>query len=183
MDYKDFTPRAEAFNGFVKYRKQIMDAADRGEFDDVFFDVCAKAIDGDCIAQDCVAYFYNKGFDDFQPNFENYMCWEILAAANGNEFAIEKIQFFLDVALNTIIYDEEILKTAILHGNVTKENAIYVISNLICEGIVDQLGLDPGNKQLISMDKTPSEFTPAKNRIFVNAMEECLPDVVEYLMS
>lgn len=183
MDYKDFTPRDKAFNGFVKYRKQVMDAADRGEFEDVFFDICAKAIDGDCIAQDCVAYFYNKGFDDFQPNFENYMSWEILAAANGNEFAIDKIQFFLDVALNTIIYDDEILKAAIMKGNVTRDNAIYVISNLICEGIVDNLRLDPSDKKLISMDRKPSEFTPAKNRIFVNAMEESLPPVVEYLVS
>ncbi len=181
MDYKDFTPKQVAFDGFVKYRKEIMKAADDGDFYSTFFDVCAKAIDGDCIAQDCVAYFYNKGFDDFQPNFENYMSWEILSAANGNEFAIEKLQFFLDVALNSIIYDDEILKTAIIKGNVTKDNAIYVISNLICEGMVDELKLNM--KDMIGMSKVPSEYTPAKNRQFVMAMENCLPAVVEYLMS
>lgn len=181
MDYKDFTPRDAAFKGFVNYRKQIMDGANNGNFEEVFFDVCAKAIDGDCIAQDCVAYFYNKGFDDFQPNFENYMSWEILAAANGNEFAIEKLQFFLDVGLNTIIYDDIILKTAMVNGNVTKDNAIVVISNLICEGMVDELKLNP--KKLIGMSKHPSEFTTAKNRVFVNAMEKCLPAVAEFLMS
>lgn len=181
MDYKDFTSRQTAFEGFVKYRKEIMNAADRGEFEDAFFDVCAKAIDGDCIAQDCVAYFYNKGFDDFQPNFENYMSWEILAAANGNEFAIEKLQFFLDVGLNTIIYDEEILKTAMVNGNLNKENAIMVISNLICEGMVDELNLNP--KEMIGMSKHPEEYSPAKNRRFVSAMEDCMPAVVEFLMS
>lgn len=183
MDYKDFTPRQKAFDEFVKYRKQVMDGADRGEFENIFFDICAKAIDGDCVAQDCVAYFYNKGFDDFQPNFENYMSWEILAAANGNEFAIEKIQFFLDVALDAIIYDEDILRTAMKKGNVTRENAIYVISNLICEGIVDELKLDPKDKKLISMSKVPSTYEPAKNRVFVAAMENCMGRVITYLCS
>ena len=182
MDYKDFTPKDEAFKKFVAYRKQIMDAADKGKFEEVFFDVVAKAMDGDCIAQDCAAYFYNKGFDDFQPNFENYMSWEILAAANGNEFAIEKLQYFLAVALDEFVYgDNGILKTALIRGNVTKENAIYVISNLICEGIVDQLQIEP--KKLISMSRVASEYTPAKNRIFITAMENSLADVAEYLVS
>ena len=91
------------------------------------------------------------------------------------------MQFFLDVALNSIIYDDEILKTAIINGNVTKDNAIYVISNLICEGMVDELNLN--TKEMIGMSKVPSEYTPAKNRHFVLAMDNCLPAVVEFLMS
>ena len=182
MDYKDFTPKDEAFKKFVAYRKQVMDAADQGRFDEVFFDIVAKAMDGDCVAQDCTAYFYNKGFDDFQPNFENYMSWEILAAANGNMFAIEKLQYFLDIAINAFVYgDNGILKQALIRGNVTKDNAIYVISNLICEGIVDRLKIEP--KKLIGMSKVASEYTPAKNRVFINAMEDAMEEVAQYLVS
>ena len=181
MDYAKFIPKEKAYAGFLKYRKEIMEAADEGAFDVAFSDVCAKAIEGDAIAQDVVGYFYNKGFDDFQMNFENYMSWEILACANGNEFAIEKMQFFLDVGLNTIIYDDEILKRAIVRKNITKDNAIMVISNLICEGIADELNLDPA--KLISDDRKPSPYTPAKNRVFISAMENCLPRVIGYLMS
>ena len=181
MDYKDFTSRDDAYASFLTYRKLVMDAADNGDFDSAFSEVCALAIDGDCVAQDTVAYFYNKGFDDFKANFENYMSWEILACANGNEFAIEKLQFFLDVALNTIIYEEEIMKKAMLNGNITKENAVMVISNLICEGMVDELQLKP--KELISLEKVASEYTPSKNQKFIKAMENCLPRVVEFWVS
>ena len=133
LDYKDFTLKDEAYAKFLQYRKQIIDNADNGEFNDAFLEVSARAIDGDCVAQDCIAYFFKRGFDDFKPNYEYYMSWEVLAAANGNEFAIEKLQFFLDVAVNTIIYDRQILKTAMLRKNINKTNAISVISNLICE--------------------------------------------------
>lgn len=181
MDYREFIPRDDAYQGFVKYRRKIVDAADKGEFEDAFFDVCAKAIDGDAVAQDVVAYFYKNGFDDFQPNFENYMSWEILAGANGNEFALEKLQFFLDVALNTIVYDEEVLKQAFINGNLVKEKTMEMLSNLICEGMVDELQLNP--RKLIDMKKEPSPYTAAKNRVFVSAMENCLPNVIDYLLS
>lgn len=181
MDYRDFTTKDVAYKGFLEYRKQIIDNADNGEFNDAFLDVAAKAIDGDCVAQDCIAYFFNRGFDDFKPNYEYYMSWEVLAAANGNEFAIEKLQFFLDVAVSEVIYSREILKTAMVRRNLTKDNAIVVISNLICEGIVDELGLDP--KKLTDVTKAGEAYSAAINRKFVSAMETCLPRVAEFLIS
>ena len=182
MDYKDFTSRQECFNGFVKYRKEILDADEHGDFVDAFTELCTKALTGNCVAQDCVAYFFSKGWGDkLAVNFEYYMSWEILAGANGNEFALEKIQFFLDPALNSIVYDEEILAQALRHGNITKSNALMVISNLLCEGIVDELKLNP--KNLINITNTPSAYSPQKNRVFVNALEKCLPRVVDYLLS
>ena len=181
MDYKDFTPRDKAYKGFLKYRKQIIDDADNGEFNDSFLDIAAKAIDGDCVAQDCIAYFFGRVFDDFKPNYEYYMSWEVLAAANGNEFAIEKLQFFLDVGLNTIIYDNEVLKTAMIKKNLNKDNAIAVISNLICEGIVDELGLDP--KNLTDVTKQGERYSAAVYNKFVKAMEKSVPRVIEFLVS
>ncbi len=182
MDYKDFTDRKTAFEGFVKYRREVLDSEEKGMFLDVFTELCTKALSGDCIAQDCVAYFFNKGVPNLLvPNFEYYMSWQILAGANGNEFALEKLQFFLNMALNEIIDDENLLATAIRHGNIDKKNAIVVLSNLICEGIVDELKINP--KELIQFKKKPSYYSPEKNRIFVNAMNGCMPNVKEFLRS
>jgi len=181
LDYRDFTPKDVAYKKFLEYRKQIIDNAEHGEFNDAFLDVAAKAIDGDCVAQDCLAYFFNRGFDDFKPNYEYYMSWEVLAAANGNEFAIEKLQFFLDIAVSEVIYSREILKTAMVRKNLNKDNAIAVISNLICEGIVDELGLNP--KNLTDVTKQGEAYSAAINRKFVGAMENCLPRVAEFLIS
>ncbi len=182
MDYKDFTERQKAFDKFVKYRREIYDSIDKGDFFDEFTELCEKALSGDCVAQDCVAYFFKKGVPEYLlPNFELYMSWQILAGANGNEFAIEKMEFFLQPALNAIIYDEQILQAALRRKNVTKENALMVISNLICEGIADELALDP--KKLIHMGNAASEYSPEKNRTYISAMENCLPNVIRYLMT
>ena len=62
-------------------------------------------------------------FDDFQQNFENYMSWEILAAANGNEFAIEKMQFFLDAVLSTQAYI----------GSATVNIADMAVGHIMCK--------------------------------------------------
>lgn len=182
MDYKDFTKRENAFEKFVDYRKRVLASVDKGKFEEVFTDLCTKAMSGNCVAQDCVAYFFNKGIPDFlYPNYDYYMAWQILAGANGNEFALEKLKFFLDVALNDIIYDDELLTIAMLNKNITKENAIKVISNLICEGIVDELNIDP--KNLINISNKSIPYSPEINRKYVMAMENCLESVADFLGS
>lgn len=182
MEYKDFTQRQKAFDGFVKYRREIYDSTENGTFYDVFTELCTKALSGDCIAQDCVAYFFKKGVPDFlMPNYEYYMAWQILAGANGNEFALEKMEFFLQVAINTIIYDENILQTALRRKNITKDNALMLISNLICEGIVDELKLDP--KDLINIGSKPVQYSNEINRKYVLAMENSMKNVIAFLIS
>ena len=182
MDYRDFTPRATAFNEFVKLRRVILDSAEDNTFSDSFTELCARAMANDPVAQDVVAYFFNKGIPDrLYPNFEYYMSWEILAGANGNEFALEKLEFFLNPSLNQIFDDDEILEMALKRKNITKDNALLVVSNLLCEGIVDEMKLDP--KQLVKFKQVLSNYAPEKNRPFSNALNKCTPDVVEFLVS
>ena len=182
MDYKDFTDRDTAFNNFVKYRRAVIDSIEEGKFFDEFFELCAKGMSGDCIAQDCIAYFFNKGIDELLPaNYDYYMCWEILAGANGNEFALEKLNFFIDPAVNTIVYEDGLLVEAMKRGNLTKDNALPVIQNLICEAIADILQLDP--KNLIDLKYKESTYTPAKGRKYVDAMERSVEAVAGYLLS
>lgn len=182
MDYNDFIPRDRAFKGFVDYRKTLLEAGDKGKFVEAFIDVCTKALSSDAIAQDCVAYFFNKGFPDYlKPNYQYYLSWQILAGANGNEFALEKLEFFLKPALDYILNDDDLLRTAMFNNNINKDNAIAVISNLICEGIVDEMEINP--KNLIDIKKNASFYSPEKVRPFSKAMEKALPKVIEFLES
>ncbi len=182
MDYSEFTSRKDAFDGFVKYRREVLDNESKGNFVDAFTELCTKALSGDCVAQDCVAYFFNRGVPNYlSPNYDYYMSWQILAGANGNEFALEKLEFFLNPALNEIIDDDELLATALKHGNISRDNALMVISNLLCEGIVDQLGISA--KGLINFKNKTAEYSPRLNRVYVNALNDCLNDVVAYLRS
>lgn len=182
MEYKNFTSRNEAYNIFLKQRKQVLDSIETGDFFDAFTELCSSALEGDPVAQDVAAYFFNRGVPSFlQPNYQFYMSWEILSGANGNEFALEKLEFFLNNALDEIVYDEEILTTALKRRNITKDNALLVIANLICEGIVDELEINP--KDLIQISNKPVHYSPQKARVFSDAMQKSLPKVVEFLMS
>lgn len=182
MDYKDFTKRQKAFDGFVKYRREVFDSVDKNKFDDVFTELCTKALSGDCVAQDCVAYFFNKGVQGkLAPNYDFYMSWQILAGANGNEFALEKMEFFLNPALNQIINDDYVLTRAMRRGNINKDNALMVISNLICEGIVDELKINP--KNLIQIGNKALYYSPEKNRVYLNAMMKSVSNVRDFLVS
>lgn len=163
-------------------RKEILDNVDSADFTDLFTELCTKALAGDCIAQDCVAYFFNKGIPGrLHPNFDYYMRWQFLAGANGNEFALEKMEFFLNYALEQITDEEEILKRALKLRNITKDNAILVISNLLCEGIVDKLNIKP--KDLITMGKGPVLYSPERNRVYLDALNSSIIDVAKFLIS
>ena len=182
MDYRDFTKREDAYNGFVQYRKEVMDSINKGGFNDAFTELCTKALAGDCVAQDCVAYFFNKGVPDFlASNYDYYMSWQILAGANGNEFSLEKMEFFLNPALEIITNEPDILTMAMQRKNMPKDNALMVISNLLCEGIVDELGINPRN--LIELQKKPQPYSPQKNRVYVDAMERSILNVARFLVS
>ena len=107
MDAKDFIKRQTAFDGFVKCRKEILSQTDRGNFVEAFTELCTKALEGDCIAQDCVAYFFHKGVpDELSPYYELYMSWQILAGANGNEFDIKNGFMSLSNLLCEALVDE-----------------------------------------------------------------------------
>lgn len=182
MDYRDFTKRKTAYDGFVKMRKEILDNIDNPDFNDLFTELCTKALAGDCIAQDVVAYFFNKGIPDrIHPNYDFYMRWQFLAGANGNEFALEKMEFFLNSALEELTDEEEILRRALLRGNITKDNALMVMSNLLCEGVVDQLKINP--KDLITFGKKAELYSPQKNRPYIDAINNSIVPVAQYLIS
>lgn len=181
MDYKKFINKDKGYDGFIKYRRMVIDASEKGKFDEVFTDIGTKALEGDAIAQDVMAYFYNKGLPNFlKPNFELYLSWQILSSANGNCFAMEKTEFIIKFALDSIFDSDAVLKQAILRGNIDKDNALYVVTNLICESMVDILKI---NAKDLVLQQGEMKFSQEVNRRFVLAMERSVPVVVNFLVS
>lgn len=181
MDYKKFINKDKGYDGFIKYRRMVIDASERGKFDEVFTDIGTKALEGDAIAQDVMAYFYNKGLPNFlKPNYELYLSWQILSSANGNCFAMEKTEFIIKFALDSIFDSDAVLKQAILRGNIDKDNALYVVTNLICESMVDILKI---NAKGLVLQQGEMKFSQEVNRRFVLAMERSVPVVVNFLVS
>lgn len=181
MDYKKFINKDKGYDGFIKYRRMVIDASERGKFDEVFTDIGTKALEGDAIAQDVMAYFYNKGLPNFlKPNYELYLSWQILSSANGNCFAMEKTEFIIKFALDSIFDSDAVLKQAILRGNIDKDNALYVVTNLICESMVDILKI---NAKDLVLQQGEMKFSQEVNRRFVLAMERSVPVVVNFLVS
>ena len=86
----------------------------------------------------------------------------------------------INVSRSTRI-DDEILEMALKRKNITKDNALFVVSNLLCEGIVDEMKIDP--KQLVKFKQVLSNYEPEKNRPFSNALDKCTPEIVEFLVS
>lgn len=146
---------------------------------DMFVEVGTLAMNGNCIAQDLMGYYYKTGVKGYIPeNFDLYMRWEILAGANGNEFAIEKLQFFLNYALDSIA-DDPRLPQILEQNNIDEKNYVFVLGNLICEGIVDDLQIT--TKKLIDAQNEESVYSPEKLRELNRSLERALPKVLDFL--
>ena len=186
MEYNDFIRRKDAYNSFKELRKilngSISNPKDwKKSFKEMFAEVGGLAMENNCIAQDLMSYYYKDGVEGvIEENYDQYMQWEILAAANGNEFAIEKLQFFLNYAIQEIAENEKIEKILLING-LDEENYMYILGNLLCEGIVDELGITA--KKLVDEKPKKQEYSLERMRVYRNALENSLPRVVEYLLS
>lgn len=146
---------------------------------DAFSDICLEAAKNDPIAQDYLAYIFKKGFFDVVPvNYEKYMQWQILAAANGNQFAIDKLMLFLNFAITEIVSAEDIVYI-IKRNNLTEENYPYVLGRLICEAIADELRLDA--EALIKEQPVHQEFDIKSMRNFDRARNFVIGKILKFL--
>lgn len=184
MEYKDFVYKVDAYNGFVELRRvlnELLENEDRDKFENAWTEVGALAMAGNPIAQDIVAYYYKDGINGFLPeNYDLYMKWSILAAANGNEFAIEKLQFFLNYAFQELITEENLQKI-LSRNEIDENNYFYVIGNLLCEGLVDEMHIDA--KKLVEEKSGIVKYTPERLRVYKRELEKALPRILDYLLA
>lgn len=185
MDKEDFVTKADAFQGFTQLRSIMNDCIENPEnyaksFLDMFAEVGSLAMEGNAIAQDVMSYYYKDGVKGFVPqNYDLYMQWAILAAANGNEFTIEKLQFFLNYAFEEIA-DNDKLQQILDKNDIDEKNYVFVLGNLLCEGIVDELEITA--KKLVETQNKESLYTPEKLRSYRRALDKALPKVLDYLL-
>ncbi len=179
MDYNDFIPRKEGYSKFLEERKKLNDALDRSrsEFLRLFDEVVKKASEGDPIMQDLAAYYYRSGAERaLDEDYRKYMHYEILSAAQGNEFAIEKLQFFLGYAYDQFVDHAEFGKIK-YYNNIDEYNYIYIIGQAICEQLVEKLGLDAA-----AISKTRDVYDPFKPEYFRDlrrAVDQSVPIVID----
>ena len=186
MEYNDFIRRKDAYNSFKELRKilngSITSPDDwKKSFKDMFAEVGALAMENNCVAQDVMAYYYKDGVQGFlEENYDKYLQWEILAGANGNEFAIEKLQFFLNYAMQEIVDSENLEKILRING-IDEENYMFILGNLLCEGLVDELEIEP--KKLVESPDDKVEYSLERQRVYRRALDACLPRVLDYLLA
>ncbi len=185
MDQENFITKSDAFKGFTSLRTVLNDCIEHPElykksFPDMFAEVGALAMSGNPIAQDVMSYYYKNGVKDYIPsNYDLYMQWAFLAAANGNEFTIEKLQFFLNYAFEEIV-DNDQLQQIIEKNKIDDKNYMFVLGNLLCEGIVDELQITA--KKLVEAPSIEVKFTSEKLRNYRRALDSAMPKILKYLL-
>lgn len=180
MKYQDFYDRKRAFEEFKIIRNNLNKSLEnpRGEsFSSLFSKIKKLASEGDVVAQDVVAYFYRDGAGRYlSENYPKYMAWQILSASNGNKFAIEKLQFFMGYAYDTIV-DHEDFGIIKYRNQIDEYNYIYIIGQKICQALVEELGYDA--KTLGEESDRYDNYKPEQFRDLRKAIDKVLPKVIE----
>ncbi len=179
-EYLDYS---EALSGFTKLRKELNEYIEKksNKFNITFEDLKVKAGEGDIIAMDVIAYYYKTGVPDMLPeNYEKYIKWELVAAARGNELAIEKLQFMLEVAYNAIIESED-YENIVYKNDIDDYNTIYVIGKNICKMLVKEMQIFPTD-----LAKEENDYKPYTQERFIllrKTIDDIIPKVIKFMQS
>ncbi len=188
IDFSQDFNKSEIFNVnlyrdvFMELRRQLDDlSARRGksdktyaEYDDAVYNITASSATNPS-AQDFLGYCYKKGFYDFcLMNYEKYMKWTILAAANGNAFSLSKLQIYLTTALDTLLSIPDISDLQDFM-ELKDDNFIIFLSKMICDEIVNIMEISA--EKLIKMPEKYLEQTEENQKEFDRAKGEATKKV------
>ena len=179
-----YMEKDEALKKFTEMRKQVNNCVENNpdKFDDLFDDIKMKALYGNVVAMDILAYYYKTGIKNLLPeNYGRYLSWQFLAAGRGNKISIEKIQFLIGTACEEIAYDEN-FDVIIYKNDITEDNVIYVLGKAICKILVgDFMKAFP-----IDLVKMEDDHQPYTQEAFINLrkmIDEAVPKTIEFLQS
>ena len=144
-----------------------------------FGDIYTEATLGDIVAQDFLGYIFKRRRENLVPeNIDLSMQWLILAAANGNPLSLERLAIFLNSAYDEILRhsDFDYIKDK---NNLTPDVFTPVVGKLICEAIVDELGISA--LKIIKEVPTELRFNNRTMNIYDNARNKVLPVVIKFL--
>lgn len=139
---------------------------DSDAYDDAVYNITTNAIN-ECGAQDFLSYCYKRGKYDFcLMNYEKYMKWSLLAAANGNAFTLSKLQIFLANAVDNVLNLEN-HSYMLDFLELTPEHYYTFLTKLVCEEMVKILNISA--EALIKMPEVYQEENEELLRLFDNA--------------
>ena len=175
---KERISRKDAYSKFLEWREKInKSSVSRSNFYPLFEEAVKMAGEGDPCLQDVVAYYYKSGVDRLlDEDYKKYMNWEILAGANGNEFAIEILQFFMGYAYDQIVESKEFPKIK-YYNKIDEYNYIYIIGQQLCKALVEKLELNEDALSKIKDVHLP--YRPEYFRDYRKAIDYVLPSVIE----
>ena len=173
----------DALDGFAEARKAMNEIIEKKPetFNDEFDYVKFMAASEDPVAMDLLAYYYKTGISGLlKENYKMYINWELLAAARGNEFAIEKLQFLIGYAIDKIMACEDYQKI-VYKNDIDDSNGLYVLGKALCKNIVKQIECYP-----VDLVDKEDEYLPYKQEYFVNlrkTIDDAIPGTIAFLKS
>ena len=160
------------------YEKREKSEKAYADYDDAVYHITTNALN-EAGAQDFLSYCYKKGKYDFcLMNYEKYMKWSLLAAANGNAFSLSKLQIFLTNAIEEVLNLEN-HSYMLDFLDLEPENYYIFLSKLICEEMVNILEITP--EKLIKMPEVYQEQNEDLLRLFDNTKIEAAQSVKQTL--
>lgn len=181
---KPFTSYNEAFEGFTKLRKELNNLIEddpRG-FKEKIEELKDKALHGDVIAMDVLAYYYKSGVGRMLPeNYMRYIKWEFLAAARGNELAIEKLQFLIGYACEEIMNCDD-YETIEYKNDIDEYNVLYVLGKNLCKIMVKDF-LEAFPVDLVQLDDLHEPYTQESFIILRKNLDAAIPKTIAFMKS
>lgn len=174
-----------AKNNYLKLHKTMESIAENAplhQVDDLYGEAFGKifddAVNGDVVSQDYLGWIFKRGKKNLVPeNIDLSMKWQLLSAANGNEYTIERLSIFLNSAYDQImsLHDfEQICQTF----SISRSNYQYIIGRLICEAICDELNISETN--IITDIPTTLEYNSSTMYKFNQAKSKAVQSVINY---
>lgn len=172
----------DALDSFTKIRKEMNGYIENEEYDkatEMFKLLKVYAANEESVAMDVLAYYYKTGIKNVVPeNYTKYIQWEIVAAARGNEFAIEKIQFLIGYACD-LIMDNENYEVIEYKNDIDEYNALYVIGKNLTKVIARNMKLFP-----VDLAQEEDIKKPYTQEDFVNLrkiIDDAIPKTIEIM--
>ena len=180
----EFVDYQEALDTFTEWRKELNTCIETQpqSFQSMFDAVKFMALSENAIAMDVLAYYYKTGVPNLLPeDYMKYIKWELIAAARGNQLAIEKVQFLIGYACDASIESEdyEVIK---YKNDIDDYNVLYVLGKALAKILVrDYLKAFP-----VDLYNENDDYRPYKQEDFVNLrkmIDSAIPKTIEFLKS
>ena len=145
---------------------------------DEYVELCADAAGGDPVAEDILAEWFRNGNQIVPENIDLAMKWLILAGANGNKYSLDRLKLHFSYSFDRIIDLDDFGKIS-YRFDINEYNYQYKLGKLICDGVVDEMNIDP--LELAKAKPTYLPFSGIIMRTFDRAINKSVDKVIEYL--